>query len=44
LIGPSGNFEPLSDSAKWLLSFAMILGRLELFTVLVLFTRHFWRA
>jgi len=44
LIGPAGNFEPLSDSAKWLLSFAMILGRLELFTVLVLFTRHFWRA
>jgi trk system potassium uptake protein len=34
----------LPDSVIWILSFAMILGRLELFTVLVLFTRHFWRA
>ena len=44
IVGPAGNFRSLPDGAIWVLSFAMILGRLELFTVLVLFTRHFWRA
>ncbi|HSV29847.1 MAG TPA: potassium transporter TrkG, partial [Candidatus Omnitrophota bacterium] len=44
IIGPAGNFKPLPDSAKWILSFEMLLGRLELFTVLVLFTRSFWRG
>ncbi|MSO97200.1 MAG: TrkH family potassium uptake protein [Rhodospirillaceae bacterium] len=44
IVGPAGNFRSLSDSAIWTLAVAMILGRLELFTVLVLFTRHFWRA
>jgi trk system potassium uptake protein len=44
IIGPAGNFSTLPDSAKWLLSAAMLLGRLELFTVLVLFTRAFWRT
>ena len=43
LIGPSGTFTTLEDSAKWLLSAAMLLGRLELFTVLVLFLPSFWR-
>jgi trk system potassium uptake protein TrkH len=43
IIGPSGTFAPLSDSAKWVLSAAMLLGRLELFTVLVLFLPSFWR-
>ena len=43
-IGPAGNFASLSDPAKWLLSFGMLLGRLELFTVLVLFTPGFWRV
>ncbi len=43
-IGPAGNFGPLPDAAKWLLSAGMLLGRLELFTVLVLFTPGFWRA
>lgn len=43
-IGPAGNFESLPDAAKWLLSFAMLLGRLELFTVLVLFVPRFWRG
>jgi len=43
VIGPSGNFSSLSDSAKWLLAAAMLLGRLELFTVLVLFLPSFWR-
>ena len=43
-IGPAGNFSGLPDGAKWLLSLAMLLGRLELFTVLVLFTPGFWRS
>lgn len=43
-IGPAGNFQPLPPSAKWILSFAMLLGRLELVTVFVLFTRRFWRG
>ena len=43
-IGPSGNFKELNDVAKWLLSAAMLVGRLELFTVLVLFMPRFWRA
>jgi trk system potassium uptake protein TrkH len=42
-VGPAGTFAPLPDGAKWLLSAAMLLGRLELFTVLVLFTPGFWR-
>ena len=42
-VGPAGNFQSLSDPAKWILSFAMLLGRLELFTVLVLLTPRFWR-
>lgn len=44
IIGPAGNFEPLPDSAKWILAFAMILGRLELLTVIVLFSPVFWRG
>jgi trk system potassium uptake protein TrkH len=42
-IGPAGNFQPLPDSAKWVLSLAMLLGRLEFFTVLVLLHPAFWR-
>ena len=44
IIGPAGNFAALPDSAKWLLSFGMLLGRLELFTVLILFVPRFWRG
>ena len=44
VIGPDGNYLSLPSSAKWLLSIGMLLGRLELFTVMVLFTRAFWRA
>ena len=44
LIGPAGTFAPLPDAAKWLLAAGMLLGRLELLTVLVLFTPAFWRA
>ena len=44
IIGPSGNFQPLNDAAKWLLIVGMLVGRLELMVVLVLFTSRFWRA
>lgn len=43
IIGPAGNFSTLPDSAKWLLSIGMLLGRLEIITVLVLLTPAFWR-
>ncbi|MBB4305278.1 trk system potassium uptake protein TrkH [Rhodobium orientis] len=43
IIGPAGNFKDLNNTAKWLLAFGMLLGRLELFTVLVLFLPKFWR-
>jgi trk system potassium uptake protein TrkH len=43
VIGPAGTYADLPDTAKWLLSFGMLLGRLELLTVLVLFTPAFWR-
>jgi trk system potassium uptake protein TrkH len=43
-IGPAGNFAYLPDAAKWLLSFIMLIGRLEIYTVLVLFTPGFWRV
>ncbi len=43
VIGPAGTFSSLPDMAKWLLSFGMLLGRLELFTVLVLLLPSFWR-
>ena len=42
-VGPASNFGVLSPFQLWVLSFAMLLGRLELLTVLVLFTGHFWR-
>ena len=44
IIGPTGTFAPLPDAAKWVLAAGMLLGRLELFTVLVLFTPSFWRG
>lgn len=44
VIGPAGNFSSLSDTAKWVLSAGMLLGRLEFLTILVLFTPAFWRA
>jgi trk system potassium uptake protein TrkH len=44
IIGPAGNFASLPDGAKWLIAAAMLLGRLELLTILVLFTPTFWRG
>lgn len=43
-IGPAGNFSGLNDTAKWLLSLGMLIGRLELLVVFALFTVNFWRA
>ena len=43
IIGPNGDFSSLPDTSKWILSVGMILGRLELFAILVLFLPSFWR-
>ena len=43
IVGPSGNFATLPDGAKWLMSIGMLIGRLEVFTVLVLLFPAFWR-
>jgi len=43
VVGPNGSFKYLPDITKWYLSFAMLLGRLEFFTVLVLFVPSFWK-
>ena len=43
VIGPAGNFSTLPDLAKWILLGLMLLGRLELFALLVLFDPYFWR-
>lgn len=37
------NYSAVTDTGKWILSFAMLLGRLEIFTLLVLLTPAFWR-
>ncbi len=42
-LGPATNFETLGPGARWWASFLMLIGRLELFTVLILFTPFFWR-
>ena len=43
-IGPAGNFAGLNDTAKWMLTIAMLIGRLELFAVYAILTIGFWRA
>ena len=43
IIGPNGNYKNIPDISKWILSAGMLLGRLELFAVLVLFFPSFWR-
>lgn len=42
--GYGGSYELIPDMGKWVLAFLMLIGRLELFTVLILFTRGFWRT
>ena len=44
MIGPNGNYKLVPDISKWVLSIGMLLGRLELFAVLVLFFPSFWRG
>ena len=43
IIGPDGNYKNIPDISKWILAFGMLLGRLELFAILVLFFPSFWR-
>jgi len=43
-VGPMDNFAHIPDLGKWFLSFLMLLGRLELFTILILFTPYFWKT
>ncbi len=43
IIGPNGNYKDIPDVSKWILAAGMLLGRLELFAVLVLFFPSFWR-
>lgn len=44
ITGPSGTFDNIPDFSKWLLSFDMLVGRLEIFTVLLIFSPSFWRT
>jgi trk system potassium uptake protein TrkH len=44
IIGPAGNFAALNDTSKWVLTVAMLIGRLELLAVYAIFTISFWRA
>ena len=43
LVGPATNYAGMSEIQMWVLSFAMVLGRLEIFTLLVVLTPVFWR-
>lgn len=43
IVGPAGNFAALPDLVKWILSALMLIGRLELFTVLIIFSSAFWK-
>ncbi len=42
IIGPQGNYSSLDNIAKWILAITMIVGRLEIFTILILFSKNFW--
>lgn len=44
IVGPAGSFQPLPDTAKWVMSISMIVGRLEIIPVLVVLTPSFWRT
>lgn len=44
VVGPVSNFSALNDPSKWILCLAMLLGRLEIFTLLILLTPDFWRG
>ena len=42
IIGPNGNYASMNDMSKWILAITMLAGRLEIFTILVLFSKNFW--
>lgn len=44
IIGPAGTYQTLPDAAKWVMSANMLIGRLEVLTVLILFTPRFWQS
>ena len=43
VIGPEGNYSSLHAGAKWILALTMLIGRLEIFTILVLISSEFWK-
>jgi trk system potassium uptake protein TrkH len=43
VVGPAGNYSVLTDFQTWVCTLAMLAGRLEIFTLLIIFTPHFWR-
>jgi trk system potassium uptake protein TrkH len=43
IVGPTETYASIDSISKWILSFAMLLGRLEILTVMVIFTSYFWR-
>ncbi|QSP96559.1 TrkH family potassium uptake protein [Marinobacter salinisoli] len=44
IIGPAGNFGPLPDAAKWVLAVGMLMGRLEILSVIIVLSPTFWRS
>jgi trk system potassium uptake protein TrkH len=44
VVGPASNFSSINDASKWIMCVAMLLGRLEIFTLLILLTPDFWRS
>tara|TARA_B100000959_G_C14956545_1_gene613986 strand:- start:171 stop:1619 length:1449 start_codon:yes stop_codon:yes gene_type:complete len=43
IIGPTGNYSSINSISKWILAITMLVGRLEIFTILVLFSKNFWK-
>ena len=43
MVGPDSNFSSISDAGKWMLSIIMLLGRLEILSIMVIFSKHFWK-
>jgi trk system potassium uptake protein TrkH len=42
-VGPTDNYAALPGAGKWILTFCMLIGRLEIYTVIILFVPHFWK-
>jgi trk system potassium uptake protein TrkH len=42
-VGPTDNYAALPSTGKWILTFCMLIGRLEIYTVIILFVPHFWK-